>query len=165
MKYLGIVFVLISSATVGFQMAESLKNKCSLLRCFLESLNVLEREIAICGTPLPQAFARMAGSSNGVLAEIYSETAKSMDRNPWVTPYDAVRTAVSDREDLLCQLLLPLFQKLGKYDTDAQKQAVEAARRDTETVLEKLTEECHIKSRTYRTLGICTGLAVAILLV
>lgn len=166
MKLAGIVFIVLSAGSVGYGMAVAMKKKCIVLRQLLDSLQVLKNEIALCGTPLPQAFALMAVSAEGELERIFSDVAKDMDQHRWVTPYASFQAAMETvSEEEISPILLSLARKLGKYDIDAQLQGIEMARCQTEELLQQLERERHVKSRTYETLGICAGLAVAILLI
>ena len=166
MKLAGIVFIVTSAGSVGFRIAASLRKRCIMLRQLLQALQLLRNEIAFCGTPLPQAFALMAASCNGVLEKIFTAVAKEMDKQHWVTPLAAMEHGVHEGKEVLVEpILLELAAKLGKYDLDAQLQAIETARHRTEELLFQMEQERSNKSRTYETLGVCAGLAVAILLI
>ena len=166
MKVLGILFVLSSAATVGFQLAAFLKKECLVFRQLQDSLQLMRNEISTCGTQLPQLFALMAAAVNGTLEEVFSRTAKEMEQNPWITPADALIGAMNGKQmPIVEEILISLGKKLGKYDVDAQLQGIDLAIRQTENALLNCEKERRVKSGTYRTLGICTGLAVAILLI
>lgn len=165
MRVAGMIFIVLSAGSVGFQMASNLKKRCMLMQQILISLQVMKNEIVVCRTPLPRVFALMAASVQEPLSLVYSCIAKDMDRNRWVTPYEAVCTALLGfSEATVGDVLLPLAQTLGKYDLDAQTIGIDKAVFDAQAILHTLEDERRLKSRTYRTLGICTGLAVAILL-
>ena len=90
MKLIGMLFIVVSAGSVGFRIAFLLKKRCSLVRQFLQALQVLRNEITFCATPLPQAFALMAVSSDGTLGRLFSDVAKDMDRRRWATPQAAM---------------------------------------------------------------------------
>lgn len=166
MKYIGLLFIVVSASSVGIQMAANLNRRCEMIRQFIYSLQVLRNEILVCGTYLPQAFALMAASVTTPLAEIYETIAKQMEKNRWLTPYDVTREVVDGSWDgEISRMILSLSQKLGKYDLQAQTAGIDAAAKEAEQYLQVLECEKRLKSRTYRTLGLCAGLAVAILLV
>ena len=166
MKLFGILFVVVSAGTVGFQMASSLRKSCEGLRELLDSLRLMQQEIELCKTPLPQVFALMAASTKGDLERIYTQTAHIMSRNCWVSPYEAMEQALVNCEWTQCRdVLLPLCRKLGKYDLSAQTAGLQQAQQHTEQLLQQMELERTVKSKAYRTLGICAGLAAAILLV
>ena len=165
MKLAGMIFIVASAGSVGLGIARGLRKRCFLFQQLLQALQLLRNEIAFCGTPLPQIFALMAASCRGELETIFSETARSMDHgktSPSEAMYKALKGCV-DRE--LTGLLLQLAAGLGKYDLEAQLNTVEAVREQVQTLLYSLEQERRTKSKTYETLGICTGLSLAILLV
>jgi len=165
MKLAGIVFIVGSAGVMGVRISLSLRKRCELLRQLLQALAVLRSEIAFCGTPLPQAFALMAVQCSGTLETIFSSAAKQMDRQRWMTPLQAMELAIAEsRETFLAPILRELFAQLGRYDLEAQVRAVDGAQSRTKTLLSQLEQERNRKTGTYETLGICAGIAVAILL-
>jgi len=166
MKITGVIFIVVAAGSVGCQMASMLRKRCELIRRLLTALQLLKNEIVVCGTPLPQAFALLAASSEGILERVFSHAAMEMEKNRWVSPYDAIKPALeSAAEPQLEAVLFPLAKQLGKYDVEAQLRGIEAAKVSAEQILQDLEQERKIKSKTYRTLGVCAGLAVAILLI
>ena len=166
MKWAGVLFVVVSAGSMGFQIAASLNHRCRIRRELISVLQILRNEIEVRGTPLPQCFALMSASGKTVRSTLFGTGARDMDANRWVTPSDAMDRALTDLEEpALRQILMPLASQLGKYDLEAQLQGIVRAKQETDTLLCALEHERRIKSKTYRTLGICMGLAVAILLV
>lgn len=169
MRIAGVIFIVVSAGSMGFRVALSLRRRCALLRQLMAALQLLRNEIAVCGTPLPQAFALMAASSDGLLERLFSRIAKDMDKRRWLTPLAAMQQALRDlpelpRDDRISMILLELAGKLGKYDLDSQLHGIDLAQAQLEE--ERLTAERErsVKGKTYETLGICAGLAMAILL-
>lgn len=166
MKLMGILFVVIACGSAGFRIAASLKQKCALYELILRQLAMMKQEICFHATPLAQVFALLAASCGGTLAQIWEETAKQMDNHPWTPPQYAMDLALKGaKEPLLEPILLPLCTQLGKYDVDAQRKAIEAAEEQTASLLHEMQQERSVKSKTYQTMGICAGLAAAVLLI
>lgn len=170
MKLVGMVFIMVSAGSVGIRIAVSLRKRCALLRQLLTAVQILQNEISFCGTPLPQAFALAAVSAEGVVERLCSAVAKEMDQRRWITPQAAMERAWKAEPDLaqelvLHEVLLTLAAGLGKYDRDSQIQTLERTKSRLEELLRTAEQERSIRSRTYETLGICAGLAMAILLI
>ncbi len=168
MKLVGMIFILAASGSVGIRMAAAMRRRCGLFRQFLAALHVLQNEITFCATPLPQAYALAAVSSEGVVARLFSHMAKEMDRRRWLTPQAALAAAWSmepalTQEEALHTVLQSMASGLGKYDRDSQSQTLEMTKKRLEALLYEAEQERHARSKTYETLGICTGLAMAIL--
>ena len=165
MKTLGMMFIVIASGTVGFRISASLKQRCILIKKLLHAVQLLKNEICCYATPLPQIFALLAASTDGVLEALFSGVAKQMGRQPWLPPGTALEQVSEDfDEPEIKAVLLRLFQQLGKYDREAQLTGIHAAEDDLQNLLHRLEMERSLKSRTYQTLGICTGLAASVLL-
>ena len=169
MRLAGIVLVVLSAGSVGFRIALALKKRCRLLRQLIAALQLMKNEIAVCATPLPQAFALMAVAVDGPLEQLFSAVAREMDRNRFLTPLMAVRQALQEipelpEGDAAQQTLLELAARLGRYDIESQLQGIDLALLRLTEELHKAEQERGTRSKTYQTLGICTGLAVAILL-
>lgn len=170
MKLAGVLIIVISAGSVGFRIAASLRRRCSLLRQLLRALQVLKNEISFCQTPLPQAFALMAVSVQDAPERVFSSVARQMDQRRWLTPQTAMEQALAaelelNRDEAVCGLLKKLAAGLGKYDRDSQLQTLESVGRELSELLQAAQQESSVRSRTYETLGICAGLAVAILFI
>lgn len=169
MRVAGIVFIVLSAGSMGFRMAFYLKRRCRLLEQLMAALQVLKSEIAFCGTPLPQAFALMAAATEGVPAALFSQIAKEMDKRRWLTPLAAMQQALRQTPELpqgdkASLILLELSGSLGKYDAESQLHGIDRAMARLEEERGRAERERSVKSRTYETLGVCAGLAMAILL-
>ena len=62
------------------------------------------------------------------------------------------------------QLLRNLGRSLGRFDLEGQLRGIDAVRHETLEALEKLTHDQDERLRSYQTLGLCAGAALAILL-
>jgi len=166
MRMIGVLFIVLSAGSVGFRIAGSLSYKCKQARQLLNLLQILKNEISLCSTPLPQAFALLSVAAEGELKTIFSEVARAMDKQRWLKPETAMQTALEKTPlEPFGSVLMELCAKLGKYDTEAQEQGIGAASMQTQALLQTLEREKSLKSKTYETLGICAGLALAILLI
>ena len=169
MKYAGMIFVIVSAASVGLQMSSSLRNRSRLLRQLLAAMQILRNEISVCGTPLPQAFALIAVSSNGAVARLFSYLAREMEIRRWLTPVAAMEQGLMDdpiwkQETCVCGILGHCAAGLGKYDRTSQMQVLDQTANDLTALLKQTEQEQSIRGKTYRILGICAGLSMVILL-
>ena len=166
MKIAGIVFIVLSAFSAGVRISGGLKSRCNDLRRFLNALQVFENEISFAATPLPEAFAAMAETLQGRGKEIIAFVSAQMRTQRWTTPRTATERALERFPDSqIGEVLLELSSNLGKYDLPAQLHGIEQARQRVKALLCTVEEERLVKSKTYRTLCICAGLATAILLI
>lgn len=169
MKVAGVIFIVASATSMGVRVAWSLRRRCTLLQQLMAALQLMKNEISFCGTPLPQTFALMAAACDGPLERLFSRIARDMDKRRWLTPMAAMEQALKDvpelpQGDRISLILLELSGKLGKYDLDSQRQGIDLALVQLEEERQKAEREKSVKGRTYETLGVCAGLAMAILL-
>lgn len=169
MKLAGMIFIVVSAGSVGLQLAAALRGRCELLRQLLAALQLLKNEIDVCATPLPQAFALMAASSDGAAERLWAAMARELDRQRWLTVPAAMERALTGEKELsreaeLCQALRELAAGLGKYDRQTQVQSIGLTVLRLEELLAGAERERSVRSGTYRLLGVCAGASIAILL-
>ena len=166
MKVIGIIFVVLTTGSLGFRIAGEHRKQCEMLRQLSSGLRILRNEIAFCGTPLSKAFAMMAVPCNGVLEKILSNTAREMDRHAWLPPTDALEQCASlYKNEMYVKILLDMLSCFGSYDVQSQLRSVDWAIEKTEEHLCLLEQERQQKGKVYETLGICAGVAVSIFLI
>ena len=169
MKYAGMLFVVVSAASVGMQMSASLRSRCRVLRQLLAVIQILRNEISVCGTPLPQAFALMAVSTNGAVERLFADLAREMEKKRWLTPLAAMELGLKNdtvwkQEEGVCGIMRRFAAGLGKYDRTSQLQVIDQTANDLSVLLKQTEQEHSIRGKTYRILGICAGLSMVILL-
>lgn len=170
MRLTGVVFIVISAASVGFRISSLLRKKCRLIEQLLGSLQIMKNEILCCCTPLPQTFALMAVGVKDAAEKLFSSVAREMDNNRWLSPYAAMEQSIRmvpeiEGDTVLSEIMLDLASGIGKYDREAQIQIMDRTIIRLEDALSMALKECSVRSKTYEVLGICTGISVAILLI
>ena len=83
-----------------------------------------------------------------------------------MSPYAAATEVMGELEGFSAKdILLQLFRRLGKYDTEIQISSIADAKNQVQQLLQQMEQECGKKSKAYEVLCVCAGLAVVILLV
>lgn len=165
MKLLGVVFIVVSSIIVGTRIGKMLKCRCDYIRQMIGAFQVFENEISFGSAPLPEAFMHAAQSVEGKLQSILNEVSERMGKNCWKTPKRAMEEALLAVSDGFGDdILIELAERIGKYDVETQLAGIHIAKQRAEQILRSLESEYGVKSRTYRTLSVCAGMATAILL-
>lgn len=166
MKLIGVIFVLLSAFSVGIRVASGLRKRCEYLERFIDVLCLMSNELSFMTTPLPFVFLAASEKAAGNLKTILLLVAEQMEKNRWMSPETAVEIALNHQPDeLIGEVLKNLAGKLGSYDVQAQLAGIDAAVKDTERLLQALEVEMSLRSKTYKTLSICAGLALVILLI
>ena len=92
--------------------------------------------------------------------------ARRMECDRWLAPTSAAEEALAlVQGERICGIMIDLAAKLGSYDLDAQLRGIDGAVESAKSLLYELEAERKLRSKTYKTLSICTGAAVAILLI
>lgn len=167
-KIIGVLFVIGSCGGVGFKLASDHREEEKTLRELLRILDYMECELQYRITPFPQlcrqiesTFSMKIGNAFGLFAlELDSMISPSVDL--------CMTNALAK-----CGNLSPYVHKnlvlLGKnvchFDLDGQIKGIDAVRQECKKDLEALEQNRDSRLRSYQTLGLCAGAALAILLV
>ena len=167
-KIVGAVCVVVGCGSCGFIMAAQYLSNIRLLRNLIIALDFMECELQYRCTPLP-LLCRLAGEQvTGKIHQIFVLLADELDAQ--ISP-DIQRCMASGLDrignvgDMLCGILLALSCNLGKFDLTGQLRALENGRNLCREKLEQLQKGKETRLRSYQTLGLCAGAAIAILLV
>lgn len=166
MKYIGIAFIVCSTAYMGFHLANGFRIRRKLLMQFLRCLPIIRNEIAFCGTPLPKIFRLISDHTDGEVHEVFGQVSDQMQAHKTMTPTEAMEETLTARKyTCLVPRLLELADKLGEYDLEAQIAGIDQVKSQAELQMAELEQERSQKGKVYESLGICAGLALAILLI
>lgn len=164
---LGAALVVTGCGGFGFSMAaEHLAMERDLQR-FLKILGFMENQLEYRLTPLPELCRQAGKEAGGRLGRVFSDLARELD---WQSAPDAagcMAAALGKNRDLpgkLRMCLLSLGQTLGRFDLPGQLQGLEQEKETCQNLLETLRADRGNRLRSYGTLGLCAGAALAILL-
>ena len=166
-KYVGAILVIFSCGGVGFSMAAAYHREERLLRQLLEILQFLQCELQYRLTPLPE-LCRMAGRmGKGSVHAVFTRLSQELDSRHMPEVSDCLSAAMETAglSPGLRELLEKLGQSLGRFDLNGQLQGLNAVGRLCLERLEALQCNRGDRLRSYQTLGLCTGAALAILFV
>ncbi len=167
-KILGVILVMISCGGVGFKIAANYRQEEKALRQLVRILDFMECELQYRLTPLP-ILCRQAGAAFGEMpGQIFAELSAELDAQ--ISPdiaqcMDTALNSVKSIPPITRKELELLGKSMGKFDLDGQMKGLEAVRQDSSRNLALLTENRENRLRSYQTLGLCAGAALAILFV
>ena len=165
-KLIGTIIVIAGCGGFGFRLAASCRREERELRQLLSVLDQIQCELEYRLTPLPE-LCRLAGEvSSGNLHRFFSLLSSELEQQIAPDARCCMNAAISQSD--LCrtakQLLYDLGKTLGRFDLPGQLRGIEAIRREGKLALDKLTSNQDVRLRSYQTLGLCAGAALAILL-
>ena len=166
LKLIGTFVVIIGCGGFGFRLAAAHRREEKDLRQLLTVLDQIQCELEYRLTPLPE-LCRLAGeSSSGNIRNLFFDLCRELERQIAPDAQCCMNAAVSALEfsPVIKNLLRDLGRTLGRFDLPGQLRGIEAVRQEAVLALDKLTKNQDVRLRSYQTLGLCAGAALAILL-
>lgn len=168
LKLMGTALVVAGCGGIGFRIAANHRREEINLRQLIGILDYMECELQYRLTPLPELCRQIASVFTGVIGNVFSELSSEMDAQvlPDIGTCMSVAIAKITRLTPMAQEeLLLLGRSIGRFDLDGQMKGIEAVRQDCRRQLENLSSNRETRIRSYQTLGLCAGAALAILFV
>lgn len=167
-KWIGATLIFAGCGSIGFSMAFRYKKETALLHQLASVLEFMECELQYRLTPLPELCRQAGMEASGLLRSVFLNLSRELQ---WQNSPDAascMAAAISLCHDLppnLRRLLSRLGHILGRYELSGQLRGLQSVRSDCEAVCKRLSLGQESRIRSYRTLGLCAGAALAILFI
>lgn len=167
LRVMGALCIVTGSGAFGFAMAAASRREERQLRQLLGALEYLSCELSYRLTPLPNLCRGAAEGRGGVVAEFFLELARELERQAEPDVQSCVKSILARMElpASLRRILCELGQTLGRFDLPGQLRGLELSIRETEQALRAIQEGAPERRRSWQTLGLCVGAALAILFV
>lgn len=165
-KWMGAILIIVSCGGFGFSLAAGYKREEYRLRQMIRALQFMESELQYHLTPLPELCRQAGMEANGAVREVFLNLAQELDRQASPDACSCVRFAIRKSRDLSSKqrkLFIQLGQTLGRFDLPGQLQGLKAVRNDCKAEVKLLMQNRDVRLRSYQTLGLCAGAALAIL--
>ena len=165
-RMVGAGCIALGSGAFGFAMAAASKREEEQLRLLVRVLEFMSCELSYRLTPLALLCREAAELGRGAVPEFFLELAKKLEQQTEPDAAGCVRRILAEREfsGELQRLLSEMGATLGRFDLPGQLRGLEGAIRSAEESLRRVREGAPERRRSYQTLGLCTGAAMAILL-
>ena len=165
-KLIGAILIIAGCGSVGFSMAMSHRREENALRQLIRALDYMGCELQYHLTPLPDLCRSAAGESGGTISQVLLKLASELDAQ--IAPdasvcMNAAIGAVPKLPHKAGRILQTLGGTLGRFDLQGQLSGLDEARIQCRRELDGLTENRDVRLRSYQTLGLCAGSALAIL--
>lgn len=149
----------------GFAMAAASRREEQQLRVLLRSLELMSCELSYRQTPLPTLCRSAANGEKGLVPTFFLELARELEKGEAPDVQVCVHSVLTRMElpRELRRLLRELGATLGRFDLPGQLRGLEGSIRFADEALRRLQEGAADRRRSYQTLGLCAGAAMAIL--
>lgn len=168
-KWFGAALVTAACGTAGLGFAAATRTALRQLAAWITALECLDSEARCRMTPLPEVFAQLAQNGERAVAAFFAVCAETMRRDRTLGVPLVFRQALEQTRGLELtgqtrQTLLNLAVSLGRFDLEGQSRAIALAvdrlRQEQRTLQAGAAARC----RSYETIGVCAGLALAVIL-
>lgn len=167
-KIIGAILIICACGGFGFYLSHMQKKEEKSLRELLRIINYMSTELLCRLTPLPELCYQISNEFGGSLGKIFSMLAKELDKQLAPDANMCMLTTLNyyaDIPEVTGKLLQRLGQTLGRYDISGQSTQIQLVREECERNLRALCDNKELRFRTYHTLGLCAGAALAILFI
>ena len=167
-RLIGAALITAGCTCFGILTAAGQKREESILRQLLDSLCYMNCELEYRLTPLPELCRKTGERCRGVLQKCIFRLSEELERQICPDAGSCMRCALADLSglpDSAGQCLQMLGRSLGEFNLTGQLSQMETVREECRRKLKKLECNRDTRLRSYRTLGLCAGAALAVLLV
>lgn len=168
LKIFGAIFVITGCGGWGFLVAAQHMQKIRLLKSLSGAIAYMECELQYRSTALPVLCEITGKQMNGKIRQLL--LAMSAELEAQVAP-NAEQCMIHAMEKCgeipkpIDQLCRELGSSLGKFDLYGQLRGLESVRMECDHYLTQMQSNQEIRIRSYQTLGLCAGAAMAILFI
>lgn len=165
-RIIGAILVIAGCGGFGISVAAGYRREEEGLRQMLRMVKFMQWELKYRMTPLPELCRQAAGEGKGQLRDVMLGFAAELDKQKEPDVYSCMRTVLHRADGLprrIRRLFSQLGRSLGRFDLDGQLESLEAVAAACREQLTQLQNSKIKNLRSYRTLGLCAGAALAIL--
>ena len=167
-KWIGAIFIICGCGLTGFMVSAAYRQEEYDLRQFICALDYMACELQYRRSPLPDLCHSAGAERSGYIAKLFQNLAEELaaQTSPDVQSCLAIAAAKSGplskrMEEAICIM----GTSLGRFDLEGQLQGLSAVRTYCREQLDEMAQGRDLRLRSYQTLGLCAGAALAILFV
>lgn len=168
LKWIGAALVIAGCGMFGFSAASTHRREEAALRQLIGALDYMQCELQFRLTPLPELCRQAAQQSRTMIGQVLLMLADELEcqLSPDVEScMVAVLHCGEDMPERTKRAFEMLGTSLGRFDVEGQVRGLESVRTFCRGELEALSVNREARLRSYQTLGLCAGAALAILFV
>ena len=167
-KIIGACLIVAGCGGFGFTLTVSYKREEAALRQLVAALDYMQCELQYRLTALPDLCREVGNMGRSPVNCFFSNLAEELDCRIAPDMDSCFRLAMQKTGYIpgkAVEALQMLGTSLGRFDVEGQIQELEAVRTFSRAELQKMAHNRDNRLRSYQTLGLCAGAALAILFV
>lgn len=165
-KIFGALCIILACGGMGYSMAAAHRREENDLRQLIGVLDFMGCELQYRLTPLPELCRCAAMEVNGSVGQVLQNLTQELEAQVSPDASSCMRAVVEKFSKLPASVrknLLTLGASLGRFDLQGQLKGLEGVRVQCRNDLDALEKNRDVRLRSYQTLGLCAGCALAIL--
>ena len=168
LKWFGAALIISGCSLVGVSISAAYRREERELRQLVSALEYMTCELQYRRCPLPE-LCRTAGSErNGFIGKFLINLSGELESMVAPDVQSCVAAAAASIDFLpkrIQEAICVLGSSLGRFDLEGQLLGLESVRHYCRTQLDEMSQGRDARLRSYQTLGVCAGAALAILFV
>ena len=167
-KWIGAVLIICSTGLVGFKISASYRLEEEMLRQLMGALDYMVCELRYRQSALPDLCQQIGKDRRGTIGKLFANLAEELNAQLSPDVPSCLAAAASSTGQIsgkVEEAICIMGASLGRFDLDGQLQGLEAVRAYCREQLAGMAKDRDTRLRSYQTLGLCAGAALAILFV
>ncbi|VBB08021.1 spore iii ab: stage iii sporulation protein ab [Lucifera butyrica] len=171
LKVIGSILIITSGTCIGFKLAWRSSERPKQITQLINCLVSLKSYINYVAAPLPEALEKCAAGMEGSVADLFRDIATLLRQKGWLSPLEVMQQKLKENQNRLClnkpeiEILFNLAANLGTTDRQEQFQYLSLAQEELRKIEREALSFKEQNVKMYRYLGICSGLALVIILI
>ena len=167
-KWIGAVLIILGSGGFGLSLAANHRREERNLQQMINGLDYMQCELQFRLTPLPDLCLQASREQKGNISAFLKVLSEELESQISPDVASCVRVAAAKSGQLpnrVRNALTLLGSSLGRFDTEGQIRGLEQVRQFCRDEIKNMNENKENRLRSYQTLSLCAGAALAILFV
>ncbi|TCS96395.1 stage III sporulation protein SpoIIIAB [Hazenella coriacea] len=170
-KIIGSILVVVACSAIGFQMSKRLADRPRQIRQLRSSLTLLETEIGYGTRHLSEACTSIAQREQGIISHLFKEWGHRLSQMDGSSTYECFQEVIEQCWKITAMgkaeksILLSLCQTLGMSDRENQLHHLHLTKTNLEVEEDLARDEQARYEKMYKSMGLLTGILLAILLI
>lgn len=167
-RWLGAAMIVIGCGSCGFSIAAGKRKEEQMLCQLIRILRFMEAELRYRLTPLPDLCRLASCEVKGTLRVVFLNLYRELSWQKMPDAASCMSAAIQRTGEVpgrIRRILIQFGQTLGRFDLEGQLQGIQSVRNRCEESLESIRKNRDERLRSYQTLGVCAGAALAIILI
>ena len=167
-KWIGAILIICSCGLVGFKISKSYRLEERNLRQLIGALDYMVCELRYRQSALPDICYQIGKERIGCIGKLFANLSKELNAQISPDVQSCLVTAAASIGDVsgsIKEAISIMGSSLGRFDLDGQLLGLETVRTYCQEQLRGMIKDRDARLRSYQTLGLCAGAALAILFV